>query len=192
MRLRVGAWRLEARSESLRSIQQHHLWTRKIRQRRPFDLDCEQQSVNSNLVIFLLISDWESNTKMVGNIHSFPTGIYSFSSNQRFRFYDFLCADGLLKTIILDRLSWWRKNKFLGCSGGIILLSWIPKRWRTLPAFHQLYIQTHRTNSLQDMEFCASAKLLKTELNSTTVERNKILKLRQFWNSQIAEYQSVR
>jgi hypothetical protein len=57
MRLRVGAWRLEARSESLRSIQQHHLRTRKIRQRCPFDLDCEQQSVNSNLVIFLLISD---------------------------------------------------------------------------------------------------------------------------------------
>jgi hypothetical protein len=40
-------------------------------------------------------------------------------------------------------------------------------------------MQPQRTNGLEDTEFCASAKLLKTELDSTTVGRNKILKIKQ-------------
>jgi hypothetical protein len=45
------------------------------------------------MVLFLLIFDLESYTKKVEDIHSFPTGIYSSWSDQRFRFYDFLRAD---------------------------------------------------------------------------------------------------
>jgi hypothetical protein len=56
--------------------------------------------------------------------------------------------------------------------------SWIPKSWTTFPALHRLLIQPQRTNSLEDTEFCTSAKLLKTELDSTKVRRNKILKLK--------------
>jgi hypothetical protein len=99
---------------------------------------------------------------------------------------------GLMKTAILDRLQCWKKNKFWGCSGGILPLSWIPKRWTTLPAFHWLLIQPQRTNSLEDMEFYASAKLLKTELDNTTLGRNKILTTKQKWNSRIAEYHPTR
>jgi hypothetical protein len=49
-------------------------------------------------------SDWESNTKKIENIHIFPTVIYLPSSEQQFRRYSFLPDDGLLKTVILDRL----------------------------------------------------------------------------------------
>jgi hypothetical protein len=45
-------------------------------------------------VLFDLKSGWESNTKKVEDIHSFPTGIYLHSSDQRFRFYNFLHGDG--------------------------------------------------------------------------------------------------
>jgi hypothetical protein len=86
---------------------------------------------------------------------------------------------GLLKTAILDRLQCWKKTKLWGCSGGILPLSWIPKSWTTLPDFHWLLIQPQRTKGLEDTEFCASAKLLKTELDNTTVGRNKIPKIKQ-------------
>jgi hypothetical protein len=45
-------------------------------------------------MLFYLKFGWESNTKKVEDIHNFPTGIYFPSSNQRFRFYDFLHDDG--------------------------------------------------------------------------------------------------
>jgi hypothetical protein len=86
---------------------------------------------------------------------------------------------GLIKTAILDRLQCWKKTKFWGCSVGILPLGWIPKSWTTLPAFRWLLIQPQRTNSLEDTEFCASAKLLKIDLDSTTVGRNKIPKIKQ-------------
>jgi hypothetical protein len=37
---------------------------------------------------------WELNTKKVEDIHSFPMFIYLHSSDQQFRFYDFLHGDG--------------------------------------------------------------------------------------------------
>ena len=86
---------------------------------------------------------------------------------------------GLLKTAFLDRLQCWKKTKFWGCSGGILPLGWIPKSWTTLPDFLWLLIQPQRTNGLEDTEFCASVKLLKTELDSTTVGRNKIPDIKQ-------------
>jgi hypothetical protein len=84
---------------------------------------------------------------------------------------------GLLKTAILDRLQWWKKNKFWSYSGGILLLSWIPKSWKTLSSFHRLLIQPHRTNGLEVMKFCAPVKLLKTELDSTTIGSTKFWRL---------------
>jgi hypothetical protein len=66
---------------------------------------------NSNLVLFYLKSDWESNTKNLEDFLSFLTGIHLPSSNQRFRRYDFLQDDGLLKTVFLDRLQRQKKNK---------------------------------------------------------------------------------
>jgi hypothetical protein len=43
------------------------------------------------------------------------------------------------------------------------------KKLKTLTAFHWLLIQPHQTNGLDVTEFYASAKLLKTELDSMTV-----------------------
>jgi hypothetical protein len=45
-------------------------------------------------VLFDVKSDWESITQKVEDIHSFPTGIYMPSSDQRFRCYDFLPDNG--------------------------------------------------------------------------------------------------
>jgi hypothetical protein len=47
------------------------------------------------------------------------------------------------------------------------------------PRFPSVTYTAQRTNGLEDTEFCASAKLLKTELHSTSVGRNKIPKLSQ-------------
>jgi hypothetical protein len=55
------------------------------------------QSVNWNLLLFDLKFRWESNTKKVEGILIFPTGIYLPSSDQRFRFYDFLHDDGFIE-----------------------------------------------------------------------------------------------
>jgi hypothetical protein len=45
-------------------------------------------------MLFDLKSIWESNTKKVEDILGFPTGLYLPSSNQRFKFYDYLYDDG--------------------------------------------------------------------------------------------------
>jgi hypothetical protein len=50
-------------------------------------------SQNSNLVLFDLNSDWESNAKKVVDILILTKGIYLPSSDQRFRRYDFLPDD---------------------------------------------------------------------------------------------------
>jgi hypothetical protein len=73
------------------------------------------------------------------------------------------------ETAFLGRLQAPKKIKIWGCLGGILPLSWIPKSWKTLPDFHRLLIQPQQTNGLEDTEFCASSKLLKTELDHTTV-----------------------
>jgi hypothetical protein len=44
-------------------------------------------------VLFDLKSGWESNTKKVEDIHSFLMRIYLHSSDQQFKFYDFLHGD---------------------------------------------------------------------------------------------------
>jgi hypothetical protein len=54
----------------------------------------------------------------------------------------------------------------------------MPKSWKTLPDFHRLLIEPQGTNGLDVTEFCASATLLKTEQDSTTMRRNKIPKVR--------------
>jgi hypothetical protein len=153
---------------------------RKNWQWRRFGLDCKQQSENHNLVLFYLKFGWESNTKKVEYILSFPMGIYLPSSDQRFRFYDYFHDDGFAENCNSGQIAVLKENfKFWGCSGGIPPLSWIPKSWTTLLAFRWLLIQPQRTNGLEDTEFCASAKQLKTELDSTTVGRNKIPKIKQ-------------
>jgi hypothetical protein len=40
-------------------------------------------------------------------------------------------------------------------------MSWIPKSWTTLPAFHRLLIQPDPSNGLDVTEFCTSIKLMK-------------------------------
>jgi hypothetical protein len=84
----------------------------------------------------------------------------------------------MLETEIPGRLQVRRTIKFWGCSDGIPPLSSIQKSWTTFPALHRLHEQPQRTNGLEDKEICALVKLLKTELDSTTVGRNKIPKLR--------------
>jgi hypothetical protein len=72
-----------------------------------------------------------------------------------------------------------KENQILGLFGWDSTPELNTKSWTTLPAFLWLLIQPQRTNGLEDTEFCASAKLLKTELDRTTVGRNKILKIKQ-------------
>jgi hypothetical protein len=118
-------------------------------------------------MLFHLKSDWESNTKEIEDFLIFPmefTCPHPINGLGAMAFYSMM---GLLKTVIPDRLQCWKKNKSCGCSGGILPLSWVPKSWKTLPPFHRLLKQPQWTNGLEDTEFWASAKLLKTELGST-------------------------
>jgi hypothetical protein len=85
----------------------------------------------------------------------------------------FYTTTGLLKTAILDRLQRQKKNKTWGISVRILPLSWIPKSWTTLQAFHRLLIQPHRSNGLDVTEFCASAKLLKLFWTAQQLEGTK-------------------
>jgi hypothetical protein len=62
--------------------------------------------------MFLLKSDWESNTKKVEDIPSFPTGIYFPSSNQRFRCYGFLQDGGAAENCIPWQIAALKENKF--------------------------------------------------------------------------------
>jgi hypothetical protein len=101
------------------------------------------------------------------------------SSDQQFGFYDFLHDEGFAENCISGHTAVMREKLNLGLLGWDSSPELIPKSWITLPAFHQLLIQPHWTNGLEDTEFCASVKLLKTELDSTTVGRNKIPKARQ-------------
>jgi hypothetical protein len=87
--------------------------------------------------------------------------------------------DGFAENCNSGHIAVLKENKILGLFSWDSSLELIPKSWTTLPAFHWLLIQPQRTNGLEDMEFCASAKLLRTELNSTTVGRNKIPKIKQ-------------
>jgi hypothetical protein len=73
------------------------------------------------------------------------------------------------ETAFLGRLHPPSEIKIWGCLGGILPLSWIQKSWKTLSTFNWLLIEPQQTNGLEVTEFCASAKLLKTELDSTTV-----------------------
>jgi hypothetical protein len=64
-------------------------------------------------VLFDLKSVWELNTKKVEDILSFPTGLYLPSSDQRFRFYDYLHDDGFAEncnsgqtTVMRELKSW--------------------------------------------------------------------------------------
>jgi hypothetical protein len=84
-------------------------------------------------------------------------------------FYDYLHDDGFAENCKSGQTAVTRELKSGAVQVEFFPLSWIPKGWTTLPAFHQLLIQPQWTNGLEDMKFCASAKLLKTELNSTTV-----------------------
>jgi hypothetical protein len=143
------------------------------------------------MVLFCLKSDWESNNKKVEDLFSFPTGIYLPSSDQRFRRYSFLPDDGVAENCNTGQIAVLRENKFWGCSDWILPLSWTPKSWTTLRAFHWLLVHPYRTNGLEVIEFCASVKLLKSVLHSTTVGGNKILTTRLIWNSRISEYQSI-
>jgi hypothetical protein len=65
-------------------------------------------------VLFDLKSAWESNTKKVEDILSFPTGLYLPSSDQRFRFYDYLHDDGFAENCNLGHTVVTRENLNLG------------------------------------------------------------------------------
>jgi hypothetical protein len=114
-----------------------------------------------------------------------PKSKRTFSGFQQ----SFVCppvADGLVITIfgrwwscwncVMDRLQHRKKNNICGCSDWILPLSWIPKRWDTLPDFHQLLIQLHPTNSLEVMKFWRSTSLL----NSASRQNNSRMGLN-FW-----------
>jgi hypothetical protein len=68
-------------------------------------------------VLFDLKSGWESNTKKVEDIHSFPTDIYLHSSDQRFRFYDLLHGDGFAENCNSGQTTVTREKLNLGLFG---------------------------------------------------------------------------
>jgi hypothetical protein len=69
------------------------------------------------MVSFDLKSGWGSNTKKVEDIHSFPAGIYMYSSDQRFRFYDFLHGDGFAENCNSEQTVVTREKLNLGLLG---------------------------------------------------------------------------
>jgi ABC-type transport system involved in Fe-S cluster assembly fused permease/ATPase subunit len=71
-------------------------------------------------MLFHLKSDWESNTKEIGDFLKFSTVIYFPTSNQLFRRYDFLQDYRVAENCILDKLQHQKKIKFWGCSDGIL------------------------------------------------------------------------
>jgi hypothetical protein len=83
----------------------------------------------------------------------------------------------VLKTEILGRLQRQLENAIWGCLGGILPLSWIPKSWKTLPAFHWLLIQSDPSNGLDVTEFCASATLLELFETEQQLDETKFRKL---------------
>jgi hypothetical protein len=66
-------------------------------------------------LLFYLKFGWESNTKKVEDFTSFPMGIYLSSSDQRFRFYDFLHDDGFAENYNYEQIAVLKENKFWGC-----------------------------------------------------------------------------
>jgi hypothetical protein len=82
-----------------------------------------------------------------------------------------------------------KKNNIWDCSDGILPLSWITKRWKTLPAFHQLLIQPHLTNILDVTEFWRSTTLLKSVWNRTAAAQNLTFGRRIDRNTGSPEYQ---
>jgi hypothetical protein len=69
------------------------------------------------MVLFDLKSAWESNTKKVEDIISFPTGLYLPSSDQRFRFYDYLHDDGFAENCNSGQIAVLKENSILGLFG---------------------------------------------------------------------------
>jgi hypothetical protein len=65
-------------------------------------------------VLFDLKFVWESNTKKVEDILSFPTGLYLPSSDQRFRFYDYLYDDGFAENYNSGQIAVLKENSILG------------------------------------------------------------------------------
>jgi hypothetical protein len=65
-------------------------------------------------VLFDLKFGWESNTIKVEDIHIFPTDIYLHSSDQRFRFYDFLHSDGFAENCNSGQTAAMREKLNLG------------------------------------------------------------------------------
>jgi hypothetical protein len=63
------------------------------------------------MMLFHMRFDQESNIKDVGDSLSFPTGIYSASSDQRFRQFDFLQDNGVAETVLWTDCCGGRKMK---------------------------------------------------------------------------------
>jgi hypothetical protein len=104
-----------------------------------------QKSQNWNCYDGNLTKGWLPKWK---KILRFPTVHSRISTGQWIKSYDFQKMTGLLKTLFLFRLQRRKKNQFWRCLGGILLMSWIPKTWTSLPNFYPLFIQPYPTHSL--------------------------------------------
>jgi hypothetical protein len=61
-------------------------------------------------VLFDLKSVWELNTKKVEDILIFPTGLFLPSSDQQFRFYDYLHNDGFAENCNSGQIAVLKEN----------------------------------------------------------------------------------
>jgi hypothetical protein len=86
-------------------------------------------------VLFDQKSGWESNTKKVEDIHRFPTGIYLPSSDQRFRFDDFLHDDGFAENCNSGQAAVTREKLHLRLFGWDSFLELNNKKLENSPRF---------------------------------------------------------
>jgi hypothetical protein len=101
--------------------------------------------------LFYAKCDHELNTKIEKNSLRFPTVTYTTSNNRQFRRYDFWTTTEWLK-LYFGQIAASKKNKFCGCSDGILPLNMNSKKLENSPSFASV-IQLHPTNGLDVTEF---------------------------------------
>jgi hypothetical protein len=123
-------------------------------------------------VLFNLKSGWESNIKKVEDIHIFPTGIYLHSSDQQFRFYDFLHGDGFAESYNSGQTAVTREKLNLGLFRWDSCLVLNTKTLENSPGFSSV---TYTASSDQQFRSYGILRINKTAclvLNTKTLENS--------------------
>jgi hypothetical protein len=114
-----------------------------------------------------------SNTKKVENISRFPTGIYLPSSDQRFRFYDFLHDDGFAENCNSGQTAETREKLNLGLFGWDSSPELNMKKLDNSPVFPLVTYTASTDQRFRRYGILCISKLLKTVLDSTTVGKKQ-------------------